>query len=153
MGEEKEGKDTSYTLLYVISGISNGSESWWHLWVSLKEVLGLIMCHQSIYHLWTWRSRSEGRALSYQSFIMEIMHVQENKPLSLPDKVCVSHSIMSDSLQPHGLKPARLLFSLIFPARILKGVAISFSREVCWIYNLKSTLPKLEDTEVSLSWE
>ena len=84
---------------------------------------------------------------------MEIMHVQENKPLSLLDKVCIGHSVMSDSLQPHGLQLSRLLCSVIFLARILEWVAISFSREVCWIYNFKSTLPKLADIEVSLSCE
>lgn len=87
MGKEKEWKGTSYILWHVISGFSNGSESWWHLQVSLKEVLCLIMCHQNIYHLWIWGSRSEGGVLSYQFFIMEIMHVpeQKNKPWSLLD--------------------------------------------------------------------
>ena len=79
--------------------------------------------------------------------------MQENKPLSLRDTVCVGRSVMSDSLQPHGLQLAMLLCSAIFLERILEWVAISFSREVCWIYNFKSTLPKLADTEVSLSCE
>lgn len=87
MGKEEEWKETSYILWHVISGFSNGSESWWHLQVSLKEVLCLIMCQQNIYHLWIWGSRSEGGVLSYQFFIMEIMHVpeQKNKPWSLLD--------------------------------------------------------------------
>lgn len=117
----------------------------------LKEVLGLIMCHQNIYHLWTWRSRSEGRALSYQSFIMEITHVQENKPLSLRDTVCI-YSVMADSSQPHGLQCSPCSSVQRSSCKNSGVVAISFSREVCWIYNFKSTLPKLADTEVSVLW-
>ena len=41
-----------------------------------------------------------------------------------------SHSTMSNSLWPCGLKPARLLW--IFQARILERVAISFSRGSSW---------------------
>ena len=37
---------------------------------------------------------------------------------------------MSNSLQPHGLQPTRLLWAEISPARILEKVAISFSRYV-----------------------
>ena len=39
----------------------------------------------------------------------------------------LSHSVVSDSLQPHELQPARLLYSWNFPARILKWVVISYS--------------------------
>ena len=46
--------------------------------------------------------------------------------------VCVSCSAMSDSLQPHGLQPTRLLCPEIFQARKLEWVAISFSRESSW---------------------
>ena len=42
--------------------------------------------------------------------------------------VCVSGSVVSDSLRPHGLYPARLLCPRDFQARILKWVAIPFSR-------------------------
>ena len=37
-------------------------------------------------------------------------------------------SVFSDSLQPYGLEPARLLFHGIFHTRILEWVAISFSK-------------------------
>ena len=39
-----------------------------------------------------------------------------------------SHLLVSDSLQPHGLQPARLLCPWDFPARVLKWVGIPFSR-------------------------
>ena len=46
--------------------------------------------------------------------------------------VCVSCSVVSDSLQPHGLWPARLLCGLwpsrTLQARILEWIAIPFSR-------------------------
>ena len=45
--------------------------------------------------------------------------------------VCVcmcACSVVSDSLQPHGLQPTRLLCPGIFQARILEWAAISFSR-------------------------
>ena len=46
---------------------------------------------------------------------------------------CVfSHSVVSNSLQPHGLQPARSLWScffFFFQARILESVAISSSKE------------------------
>lgn len=47
----------------------------------------MIICHLNIYHLWIWGSRSEEGVPSYQSFIMEIMCVseQKNKPWSLQD--------------------------------------------------------------------
>ena len=41
--------------------------------------------------------------------------------------VCVSCSVVSDSLWPHGLQPTRLLCPWILQARILEWVAISFS--------------------------
>ena len=40
----------------------------------------------------------------------------------------ISHSVMFDSLQPHGLQPARLLCSWILQARILQWVANPFSK-------------------------
>ena len=42
-----------------------------------------------------------------------------------------SHSVVSNSLQPHGLQPARSLWSWVvfFQARILESVAISSSKE------------------------
>ena len=47
--------------------------------------------------------------------------------------VCVSHSVVSNSLQPHGLQPARLPFVHgISQTRILDWVAISFSRGSSW---------------------
>ena len=46
--------------------------------------------------------------------------------------VCVSCSVVSDSLRPHGLQPARLLFNGILQARILGWVAISFSKGSSW---------------------
>ena len=43
--------------------------------------------------------------------------------------VCVlSRLVMSDSLQSHGLQPARLPVHGIFQARLLEWVALSFSR-------------------------
>ena len=46
--------------------------------------------------------------------------------------VCISHTGVSDSLQPHGLQPTRLLCPRsvhgILQARILEWVAIPFSR-------------------------
>ena len=41
--------------------------------------------------------------------------------------VCVSPSVMSDSLRPHALWPARLLCLWILQTRILEWVAIPFS--------------------------
>ena len=38
--------------------------------------------------------------------------------------VCVSHSVVSDSLWPHGLEPTRILQAII-----LEWVAISFSKK------------------------
>ena len=43
-------------------------------------------------------------------------------------KVSVSHSVISDSFQSHGLSPASLSVHGILQARILEWVAISFSR-------------------------
>ena len=42
------------------------------------------------------------------------------------------HSVMSDSLWPHGLQPTRLLCPWDYPARILEWVAISSSRGSSW---------------------
>ena len=42
--------------------------------------------------------------------------------------LCVRHSIMSDSLGPHGLWPTRLLCPWVSPGKILQWVAIPFSR-------------------------
>ena len=39
--------------------------------------------------------------------------------------VCVSHSVMSDSLRPHGLQPARLLCPWDSP--VLEWIAIPFT--------------------------
>ena len=45
----------------------------------------------------------------------------------------VSHSVMSDSLWPHGLWPAQAPLSIEFlQARILEWVVIPFSRESSW---------------------
>ena len=41
-------------------------------------------------------------------------------------------SVVSDSLWPHGLYPARLLCPWISPARILEYIAIPFSRGSSW---------------------
>ena len=43
-----------------------------------------------------------------------------------------SHAVVSDSLQPHGLQPTRLLCPWDFPARVLEWVAIFFSRGSSW---------------------
>ena len=40
----------------------------------------------------------------------------------------LSHSVMSNSLRPHGLKPARLFCPWDFSGKITGGVAISSSR-------------------------
>ena len=50
----------------------------------------------------------------------------------LKKKKYVSHSVMSDSLQPHGLWPTRLLCLGILQARILECVATRFSRGSSW---------------------
>ena len=43
--------------------------------------------------------------------------------------VCMlSHSVVSNSLQPHGLLPARLLCPWNFPGKLLEPVAVSYSR-------------------------
>ena len=39
--------------------------------------------------------------------------------------VCISYSVMSDSLRPHGLYPTRLLCPWILQARILEWVAMT----------------------------
>ena len=46
--------------------------------------------------------------------------------------MCVSCLVMSDSLWPYGLEPARSLYPWILQARILEWVAISFSRGSSW---------------------
>ena len=46
--------------------------------------------------------------------------------------IVFSHSVISNSLWPHGLQPARLLWHRILQARILEWVAISFSRGSSW---------------------
>ena len=46
--------------------------------------------------------------------------------------MCVSHSVVSESLRPHGLWPARLPALGILQARTLEWVAISFSRGSFW---------------------
>ena len=43
-----------------------------------------------------------------------------------------SHSVVSDSLWPHGLEPIRFLRPWNFQARVPEWVAISFSRESSW---------------------
>ena len=43
-------------------------------------------------------------------------------------RVCVNHSVMFNSFQPHGLEPARPSVYGILQARILEWVAIPFSR-------------------------
>ena len=43
--------------------------------------------------------------------------------------VAVSHSVVSDSLQPHGLQPTRLLCPWDSPGKILEWVSIPFSVE------------------------
>ena len=71
------------------------------------------------------------------------IHIHENTyafhpripvPYSLEGYVCVCVwvcecvcSVVSNSLQPHGLEPGRLLIHGIFQARMLKWVAISYS--------------------------
>ena len=48
--------------------------------------------------------------------------------------VCVSRSVMSDSLWPHGLKPVRLLSPWEFSRQeYWSGVAIPFSRGSSWL--------------------
>ena len=44
----------------------------------------------------------------------------------------LSCSVISDSLQPHGLYPTRFLCPWDFPGRILEWVAISFSNGSSW---------------------
>ena len=43
-----------------------------------------------------------------------------------------SHGVVSESLRFHRLQPVRLLCPWDFPARILKGAAVSFSRGSSW---------------------
>ena len=43
-------------------------------------------------------------------------------------EVVISHSVMSDSLQPCGLQPTRILYPWDFLVQILERVAISSSR-------------------------
>ena len=49
-------------------------------------------------------------------------------PGKTPEKLLFNHWLMSNSLWPHGLEPARLLCG-ISQTRILKWVAISFSHQ------------------------
>ena len=44
-----------------------------------------------------------------------------------------SREVVSDSLRPHGLKPARLLCPWDFPGKILEWVTISFFRGSSWL--------------------
>ena len=47
--------------------------------------------------------------------------------------VCVcAYSVVSDSLRPHGLEPARLLWPWNLLGRTLEWAAISYSREPSW---------------------
>ena len=43
-------------------------------------------------------------------------------------QVCVSHSVVPNSLQPHQLQPARLLYPWDSPGKDTEWVAISISR-------------------------
>ena len=51
--------------------------------------------------------------------------------MTITEKVKVIHSVMSNSLQPHGL-PARLLCPWNFPGKNTGVVAILFPRESSW---------------------
>ena len=58
-----------------------------------------------------------------------LMAESEEELKSLLMKVkCVSHPVVSNSLQPHGLYPPESSVHGIFQARILEWVAVSFSR-------------------------
>ena len=59
----------------------------------------------------------------YSAYLWIVLKLQKHYKHS----VCVRCKVMSDSLRPHGLQPARLLRHGIFQARKLEWVAISFS--------------------------
>ena len=61
---------------------------------------------------------------------------RSSEPPSIPIDISVSHSVMSDSLQPHGLYIS--LMHAILQARILEWVAISFSN--AWKWKVKGKL-------------
>ena len=62
-----------------------------------------------------------------------------------------SHSIVSNSLRPHGLQPSRLLCPWDSPARILQWVVISSSKSRTRLINETTTTAVLSTLRVSLT--
>ena len=77
----------------------------------------------------------------FQSFYLLVSETEDwRETEKQPRSVFYVCTVMSDSLQPHGLQPTRLLCPWDFPARILERGAISSSRG--------SSLP----TDQTVSW-
>ena len=63
----------------------------------------------------------------YSEMLRGLRASWDSNPQSL-SLMSESHSVMSDSLGPHGLKPTRLLCPWISPGQRLEWVAVPFSR-------------------------
>ena len=65
----------------------------------------------------------------------------------------LSHSVVSDSLRPHGPQPTKLLCALDFQARILEWLAISYSRGSSWPRDLLNPCLPGRFFTTSATWE
>ena len=110
------------------------------------EPIFLLHCRWILYHwattedpiCWLYLNKT-GKILMYLlNKICAYMHIYyqqagfyiDNKIMAINsiNNLSISHSIMSNSLQPHGLWPARLSCPWTFQARIMEWVDIPFSR-------------------------
>ena len=76
---------------------------------------------------------------------------RSSEPPSIPIDISVSHSVMSDSLQPHGLYIS--LMHAILQARILEWVAISFFQGIFPTQGLNPGLPHCRRILYQLSYK
>ena len=92
--------------------------------VSLSELQELVMDREAwraaIHGVTKSRTRLSDWTAEYSGQFGSLLPCSESKR--------VSSSVVSDSLQPHGLKPSRLPVHGILQARILEWVSIPFSR-------------------------
>ena len=73
-------------------------------------------------HLFIWKRKTCGHRHT----------VQEGVCVRVCVCVCVCHSVMSDSLQPRGLLPTRLLYPWDSPGENTEDIVIPFSRGCSW---------------------
>ena len=92
-----------------------------HLLQQLSHFLAFSGTWFTFPSLEAWQPSSVGSSIFFTPLI----------PLCSMCPVCLlSHSVMFDSSQCHGLQAARLLCPWNFPARILERVTISYSRSL-----------------------